>query len=83
MELNPSHPVTAAARDHLHRILLLVMRKLGAREVDINLDELDQANIGPELPTLVLHERKDTLKVLCMDSAREALEYVAQNSGRG
>lgn len=39
-ELNPNHPVTREMHEQWHKICILLMRKMGVREVVISVDEV-------------------------------------------
>ncbi len=62
MELNPGHPVTASLRDQWHKIVLLVMEKLGTTEVVITQQDINRALQDQDRAVLV-HDRADGLHV--------------------
>lgn len=82
MEINPSNQTLTQLRDHWQKICVLVMRKLGAKEVDIT--ERDVAEVMAEgMPFLVTHGRKDGFKLVLVKDQAAAVEYIAKNVGRG
>ncbi len=73
-EVNPHHPVTEALHDQWHKICLILMVRLGEKEIVINKADLDQVLEGP-YKYIVAHDKHDGLHVILCDEAeaREAL----------
>lgn len=47
MELNPNHPVVGEMRGQWHKIVAILMSRMGADEVIITSDDIDQALTRP------------------------------------
>lgn len=80
MELNPGHPVTAATHDQWHKIVLLVMEKLGATEVIITQKDVDRALRDPDRAVLA-HDKADGLHIKIITMA-EAERLARTQGGR-
>lgn len=89
-ELNPSSEVLTQLRDHWQKVLVMVMKKHGLKEVTIDLEDM-QAVFGADggrRPFLVACGRKQVgphggfTLILCENQA-EALEVIAKHQGRG
>lgn len=75
MELNPKHPVTAAASEHWHKIAALVMFKLGVKEVNISDADMLSYQAATDSPTIVLHAEQANLKLKFFGTQAAALAY--------
>jgi hypothetical protein len=63
MELNPEHPVTKSMHDQWHKIVALVMQKLGSVEVVITSDDI--LKLGAKM-AVVAQEKADGLHISLM-----------------
>lgn len=66
MELNPQHPVTQAMHDHWHKIVGVLVHKLGQGHIVITLDDLRAmpANVG-----ITCQELTDGIHLRLVDEA--------------
>lgn len=78
-EINPNHPVTQALHDQWHKILCVVMHKLGEDHVVITQSDLIALGASGS-KCIVAHDRSDGLHIMVMDEAR-ARDLAAANGG--
>jgi hypothetical protein len=57
-ELNPNHPVTIQARQHWHKIAVLIMLKLGVKEVQITKKDVEELLVKGDV-NIVLDARNE------------------------
>lgn len=74
MELNPDHPVTQEMHTEWHKILAIVMRKLGINKVSIMLEDVQSLANDVQMPVVIAHSRKESLDIILTTEA-EALMY--------
>ncbi len=77
MELNPNHPVTAANREHWHKLCALLMVKQGLTTVEFTM--ADVARLHGSDAAIVVDEREGRLR-LHMMPMQEA-ERLAREEG--
>ena len=77
-ELNPDHPVTRAVHDHWHKILAILMHKLGLTKTEISLTDIQRFGAS-EYAAVVLREKGDVMH-LSLVNATEA-ERLARTEG--
>jgi hypothetical protein len=63
VELNPHHPVTEELHEQWHKICLLLMKRLGKREILITVDEVNAAFDSPD-KNIIAHAKHDGLHVI-------------------
>jgi hypothetical protein len=76
-EINPNHPVTVETRDHWHKIVAVLMLKLGLKEIEITTQ--DVARLGNDEYAVVADLRGGRYVVRLIPMA-EALD-MAQEAG--
>lgn len=74
-ELNPDHPVTKQIHDHWHTLCLMIMRKLGIKEVIIT--EQDFIGVEPGTLNISIQELADGMHVRVM-SNQEMLAFLEE-----
>lgn len=74
--LNPNHPVTQMASENWHKLLAVLMLKLGIE--NIHLTEADVARMGDNQKAILMHAHADSieLKIVSLEEgARLAREH--------
>lgn len=75
-ELNPNHPVTQAVSDQWHKLVALLLRKMGTDHVVITAADLMAMRPGS---AIVVQELHDGLHLRLVDS--ETAEQLAREHG--
>lgn len=81
MEMNPDNPTTAAARDHWHAIMTLVMIKQGLTEILITADDIENMRALPETPVIMLHDGADGLRIKLISQDEAAMLLAREQIG--
>jgi hypothetical protein len=70
MELNPEHPVTQEMRGQWHKLLAIVMSKLGHARIELTMSDL--AAFPGSACTIVCHFHAETIEIILADNAELA-----------
>lgn len=76
MKLNPSHAVTQQLDGQWHKLLAIMMHKLGYKRVPITVSDIEAVAAMTDPLTVIAHDHNGCIDVLCM-SESEAREYAA------
>ena len=79
MELNPNHKTAWEARDNWHKVVALIMVKLGMTELEIELADVKKLEAGNV--NIVLDTKAGKFKIRIVDDATAA-ELARQEGGR-
>ena len=64
MEINPEHPVTKAVHDDWHKIVAILLHKLGIQEIAITANDIDKLmRAFPDMPTVILRAEGEILRL--------------------
>ena len=77
MELNPNHPVTKAAHEEWHKIVAILLHKLGIQEITITANDIDKLmRAFPDMPTVILKGEGETLRLslVSLEEGKKAAE---------
>lgn len=79
MELNPDHPMTKKMRTEWHKLLAILMNKLGMKHAELSLKDIDDfANSG--LGAVTIREKNEII-YLDLVSFEEGQELARQEGG--
>lgn len=79
MELNPNHPVTSAMNQQWHKIVALLMHKMGKSKVEISVAEIEAfANSGDKAVAI---QEQGTNIVLTLIPMAEAQKLAKKEGG--
>ena len=72
MEINPEHPVTKEIHDHWHKIAMILLDRLGVKELLITNAEVEEFGRKYDGMAILFHARKDglLLKIITMEEAK-------------
>lgn len=64
MELNPNHPVTSAMNDQWHKIVALLMQKLGQKHIEISVGDVEKLAKNPSAVSVQTKGEKIVLDLI-------------------